>query len=231
MKAVLFDAGGTLIHMDRRFVIQTLNANGVAATLGDFARADILARNEVTRVLRSAHPGTDASRWMIYAGALMRELKCDGAALDRVRTSLMGQHAAGDLWTYVEDGTFELLDALRRSGYRMAIISNADGRVESFLEKAGLTRYFEFVVDSGVFGVEKPDARIFRHALERLQVPAEEALYVGDVYEVDVLGARAVGMDAVLLHNADVDPAWDCRVIKSLGELRAIVRIAYPQPS
>ncbi len=223
MKAVLFDAGGTLIHMDRRFVIQKLNENGVAATLEDFARADTVARNVVTHMLRSESPGDDLARWLVYARTLMQELKCEGDALERVRLALLSQYAAGDLWTYVLDGTFEVLDSLRAAGYRMAIISNADGRVEGFLRKAGLTDYFEFVIDSGVFGIEKPDVRIFKHALDRLGLAAGDAVYVGDVYEVDVLGARAAGMKAILLHNGDRDPHWDCPVIASLSELPGLL--------
>lgn len=223
IKAVIFDAGGTLIHMDRRFVIEKLNEHGVPATLEDYARADIAARNEVTRVLRSGNPGDDSSRWVIYAAALMRELKCQGEALARVREEVWGRHSVGELWTYVLEGTFDVLELLRRAGYRMAIVSNADGRVETFLEKAGLTRFFEFVVDSGIYGVEKPDPRIFQHALERLGVEPAEAIYIGDIYEVDVLGARAAGMNGILLHNADRDPAWDCAVIGSLTELPALL--------
>ncbi|HEX6557904.1 MAG TPA: HAD-IA family hydrolase, partial [Longimicrobiales bacterium] len=220
---VLFDAGGTLIHMDRRFVIQKLNEQGIAATLDDFARADIVARNQVTRVLRSAQPGDDSSRWVVYAGALMRELKCEGAALARVREEVWSRHAVGDLWTYVLDGTFDVLASLRDSGYRMGIVSNADGRVATFLEKAGLLPYFEFIVDSGIFGIEKPDRRIFEHALGRLGVAPAEAIYVGDVYDIDVLGARAAGMPAVLLNGAESDPGWDCPVIESLVQLPALL--------
>ena len=60
------------------------------------------------------------------------------------------------------------------------------------------------VIDSSVFGIEKPDPAIFRAALEALNVAPEEALYVGDLYDVDVVGARAAGMEAdtVVADNA-----------------------------
>jgi HAD superfamily hydrolase (TIGR01509 family) len=81
----------------------------------------------------------------------------------------------------------------------MAVISNADGRVEGLIRDAGLGEYFEFVLDSEVEGVEKPDPEIFLRACERMGVVPEESLYVGDLYPVDVLGAQNVGMRAVLL--------------------------------
>lgn len=220
--SVLFDAGGTLIHMDRRFVIQTLNDNGVAADLDGFARADRIGRRVVSDILRSADPGTDSSRWFAYAQTIMRELKCEGAALDAVRTAMQARHRAGDLWTYVEEGTTEVLEELLDRGHRIGIVSNADGRVAKFLEKAGLLRYFEVVVDSGVFGVEKPDPRIFHHACEQLGVAPADAFYVGDVYEVDVVGARAAGLEPIFITSMD-DGEWDCPVIRSLAELPPLV--------
>ena len=86
--------------------------------------------------------------------------------------------------------THEALARLRAAGIRLGIVSNSDGRVEQALEAAGLRDYFDVVVDSALVGVEKPDPAIFRAALDALGVAAGEALYVGDLYEVDVLGAR-----------------------------------------
>ena len=77
------------------------------------------------------------------------------------------------------------------------MVSNSDGRVEQALAAAGLRHYFDVVIDSALVGVEKPDPRIFHAALEALGVAPEEALYVGDLYDIDVLGARAAGLDAV----------------------------------
>ena len=71
--------------------------------------------------------------------------------------------------------------------------------IRSILTSAGLVGHLDVVIDSGVVGVEKPDARIFGLALGEARVSAEEALYVGDMYSVDVLGARRAGLDPILL--------------------------------
>jgi FMN phosphatase YigB (HAD superfamily) len=65
-------------------------------------------------------------------------------------------------------------------------------------------------------GVEKPDPRIFRIALERAQVEPDDAVYVGDLYSVDVIGARAVGMDAVLLDPGACWAPRDCPQVPGL---------------
>jgi putative hydrolase of the HAD superfamily len=75
--------------------------------------------------------------------------------------------------------------------------------VEGLIEEAGIRDYFEFVMDSHLEGVEKPDPEIFLRGCRRMGVRPEECLYVGDLYPVDVLGARSAGMDAVLLDPMD----------------------------
>ena len=89
---------------------------------------------------------------------------------------------------------------------------------ESILESIGLADRLDFVVDSCVVGVEKPDRRIFELALREAGVDAAEAVYVGDLYSVDVLGARAAGIDAILLDPRGLWGARDCRLARGLAE-------------
>jgi FMN phosphatase YigB (HAD superfamily) len=79
------------------------------------------------------------------------------------------------------------------------------------------------MLDSHEEGVEKPDPRLFEIALERSGARRGETLHVGDLYHVDVQGARSAGLDAVLLDPAGLYADFDCRRIRSLGELPAIV--------
>ena len=222
IKAILFDAGGTLIHMDRRFFIQTLNENGVSADVADLIRADVAAKREISRILRSESPGTDASRWSAYARVLMHELRCEGAALEAVRAAVRARNAAGTLWSHVEEDTIPALEAIRGMGFRLGVVSNADGRVAGFLEYVGLARYFDVIVDSGLYGIEKPDPRIFLHACATLGAEPARTLYIGDVYDVDVVGARRAGLTPILLAQTG-EPDCNCSVIKSLAELPSIV--------
>jgi HAD superfamily hydrolase (TIGR01509 family) len=87
------------------------------------------------------------------------------------------------------------------------------------LERLGLARFFDVVLDSHLEGVEKPDPRLFALALERSGGRAETTLHVGDFYWIDVRGARNASVHAVLLDAADLYPDADCPRVRSLGEL------------
>lgn len=114
-----------------------------------------------------------------------------------------------------------LLGELQQAGYHLGIISNWDHTLEEHCERHGLSRYFDGIYASFVVGSSKPDAGIFRHALDQAGVPPQRALHVGDNYHADVLGARAIGMHPVLLDPNDIYQAADCAVIRSIADLRA----------
>jgi FMN phosphatase YigB (HAD superfamily) len=89
-----------------------------------------------------------------------------------------------------------------------ACISNSNGTVAAILEGLDLARHLDFIIDSSQVGVEKPDPRIFHIALERAGLAAAEAVYVGDLYSIDVVGARAAGLSAILM---DPGACWGSR--------------------
>ena len=93
------------------------------------------------------------------------------------------------------------LDDIRARGVKVAIISNSEGMLERLFTDLDVLRHFDLVVDSGKVGVEKPDPRIFRVALDRFGVSPEHALHLGDMFSTDILGARAAG-----IRHALIDP-------------------------
>jgi putative hydrolase of the HAD superfamily len=92
-----------------------------------------------------------------------------------------------------------LLAELHGLGLRLAVVSNWDPRLPGLLERLHLARWFDAVVYSSAVGVEKPDVRIFRHAVDQLGVSPAAALHVGDARLEDVEGAEAAGLRALLL--------------------------------
>ena len=132
---------------------------------------------------------------------------------------MFARHAEKNLWGNVRERTDETLDELRRRGYRLGVISNADGQVEAMLGAVGLRPHFELVIDSGVVGIDKPDPRIFQLAAGRLGIQPAEAVYVGDIYEIDVQGARAAGMHAVLIDPLGTRGDLDCDRIRAIHDL------------
>src|SRR5207245_8160821 len=111
--------------------------------------------------------------------------------------------------------------------YRLGIVSNFYGNLTRVCEDAGLRSYFSVLVDSAQLGCEKPDPRIFQHALQALGVPASAATFVGDSLPRDMAGARGVGMRHIWLAGAEPSADGPCcrgdRQIRSLRELEAIL--------
>ncbi len=215
LRAVLFDAGNTLLFLDYARMAQAVGAaldlplsgEGLAAHAGEAAQA----------MERAA--GNDGERAAVYLEALFRAAGVPSERMPEVRDCLRRLHQERHLWCSVRDRTHESLSRLRSAGLRLGIVSNSDGRVEEALAAAGLRDYFEVVIDSGLVGVEKPDPAIFRAALDALGIGPEEALYVGDLYEVDVVGARAAGIEVVLLAPSSPGPGRPCRTAASIDEL------------
>jgi HAD superfamily hydrolase (TIGR01509 family) len=215
LRAVLFDAGNTLVFLDYARM-----AEGVGAALDlPLTEQGLASQAGEAGLAMERASGSDQERAAAYLDALFRLGGVPAGRLGEVRNCLTRMHRDRHLWCSVRDRTPEALERLRAVGIRLAVVSNSDGRVEQALRAAGLRDYFEVVIDSNLVGVEKPDPRIFQAALDALGIAPEEALYVGDLYEVDVVGARAAGIEAVLLTSASPGPNRSCRTAASIHEL------------
>lgn len=218
IRAILLDAGNTLVYVDPGRAREVFRALGVETAVDAFRAAEREARAELGRAVEESRAaeglsgGTERHVWHRYFTTLFRGCGVPEARAEEVGNRLRDVHETDHLWTHVEEETEETLERLLDMGFRLAVVSNADGRVERLLEHVGLRPFFEFVLDSHVVGIEKPDPEIFLRACRRLELAPAECLYVGDLYPVDVLGARAAGLRAVLLdpfgdhqHRTDVD--------------------------
>jgi putative hydrolase of the HAD superfamily len=139
--------------------------------------------------------------------------------------ALKRHNEADCLWRVIHADTAGVLEELRQRGLELGVVSNADGRIAGDIQRRGLGNHFATIVDSHVVGVEKPDPRIFSIAMERIGTTPEQSIYVGDVYAIDIAGARNAGMDAILLDTLDRYPGnLDCRRIRGLSELLDFLR-------
>ncbi|NIW35262.1 MAG: HAD-IA family hydrolase [Gemmatimonadetes bacterium] len=221
LRAVLLDAGGTLIHPDHEFILGRLAEEGVEADATAYEEARRRADAVVGDILRSDDPGDDDTRIHAWFVTLLTVLGLPGERLAAVGEDIRMRHEEDALWIRPVPGTLEMLRGLRAAGLRLGVISNADGRVARYLANAGLADEFEIILDSGELGIEKPDPRIFQLALERLGVRSEEAVYVGDTWEVDVVGAREAGLRPIYLGA----PRDGVRCIAGILELPAALDI------
>jgi HAD superfamily hydrolase (TIGR01509 family) len=220
LKAVIFDAGNTLIYLDHeRMAVEVGAALGMPISAAALDRSVADATRAVEGPSGVAAGRADRDRARVYLERLFAGAGVPADRMDEVARTLRRLHEEWHLWCRTIPGTAEALDRLRGAGLRLAVVSNSDGRVEEALTAAGIRDRFELVLDSALIGVEKPDPAIFRAALSALKVAPEEALYVGDLYEVDVVGARAAGMEAILLVPAGAGPDPECRRVESLVAL------------
>ena len=208
----MFDAGNTLVFLDYDRM-----AARVSAALDIPLEGQALASHAPAAAHAMERAGSDQERAAAYLEALFLAAGVPAERLHEVRRTLVAMHQELHLWSSVPTETRDALRRLQAAGLRLGVVSNSEGRVHEALDAAGLREFFDAVVDSGLVGIEKPDPRIFHIALEELGVRPEEAIYVGDLYDVDVLGARAAGIDAVLLGPGD--PDRPCRTTRSIKEV------------
>ena len=116
------------------------------------------------------------------------------------------------------------LAKLKEMGLATGVLSNLNEDLSPLVAELGVAGYLDVLVTSKEVGAEKPDPRMFQAALKRADVQPGEAVHVGDQYHSDVGGARAVGINAVLLDRGDWYPdITDCPRIANLPELVALL--------
>ncbi|XP_026759991.2 rhythmically expressed gene 2 protein-like [Galleria mellonella] len=122
--------------------------------------------------------------------------------VNSVATELIEDYKTAKCWSAAE-GSDILLDSIQKRGITVGIISNFDPRLYDVLGSIGIINKFDFIVTCYEFGFSKPDAKIFRHALERCKqsVKPSEALHIGDDVKTDYEGARLAGWHAVLISD------------------------------
>jgi putative hydrolase of the HAD superfamily len=103
------------------------------------------------------------------------------------------------------------------------VVSNRTEPYLDLVDSVGLTGYFDFILAAGEVNAWKPDPQIFEHALERAGTLPEEAIYVGDNYYADIIGARGAGLHPVLYDPETIFPDADCAVIPALPHLNDLL--------
>ena len=236
-KAVLIDLGNTLmtpVPVDGDAVAR-LEAERLRTVLRGFGFADLSGLEEALRryaeVDRLAHARSlKTLRERLGKDILRRVLRDAGFALTpaqalaAARAQWLGFPAYG--WRAYPDAT-ETLRALKERGFSVAIVSNGSHGVDFWrqdLEEFGWLAYLDAIFSSGDLIWRKPHPLLFERALEALGVSPDEALMVGDMVEMDVAGAKALGITAVWKRNGQpLPPSADADyTIDHLGELLAL---------
>lgn len=218
--AILLDALGTLVSLEppaprlraelnKRFGVAVSPAQArqaIAAEIG-YYRAHLDEGRDGSSLAALRSRCAEALR-----GALPREL--DGIPGDELTEALL----ASLRFTAFPD-VRSALSAWRRAGARIVVVSNWDISLHEVLERVSLTPLLDAVLTSAEAGARKPSPVIFERALVLARSGARGAVHVGDSLEEDVAGARAAGIEPVLISRERRISARGVRMIASLGEL------------
>ena len=239
LKAVLLDWGGTLMQDAWS---DEIAREGHTAGLAAIAREGLPTAEAFTRYVSDR----DAELFPLVgddeidiADVMRRSFADHGVDLtdDDVRLFLTAAHDVWASYYSLAATTHALLEALRRRGLRLALVSNTaspEWLLRPVLERQGLIDRVDAVVLSSEVGKRKPHPAIFERALAEVGARPEEALFVGDRVEADVLGASRVGMKTVqaLWFRADDVPPQvepDFQAFTQMDVLNAVDRLLAPR--
>lgn len=215
MQPYLFlDAGWTLLFPNQRLMRQLIGQYGYEVSEERLRRLMAeFVRNFDERLRRDGQAEFNLFQWVLEGAGVQR------SHIPSIAKEFQLLDAEGRLWASTYPWVHETLTHLAAQGYRMSVISNADGRVAEELASIGLAGYFEEVFDSHIVGYAKPDPRLFEHALTWLKLRPAECLFVGDVYYVDVLGANRANIAAVHLDPYGLYEGWPGHHLPNIAAL------------
>ena len=224
IETLFLDAGGVLCHPSWTRVSAALADQGVTVSADRLAAAEPFAKRDIDHA-RVVGATDDARRgWLYFDRVLQHAGIAVSEATDAALALMREYHRQHNLWEHVPADVTPTLQRFRALGLRLVVVSNANGRLRHLFDRLELTPFFDVVLDSHEWGVEKPDPRLFQIALEQAGADAAATAHVGDLFHIDVAGARAAGLrEGILLDSAGLYGGVDCRRIRTLDELASAI--------
>ena len=227
IRAVLFDFDGTLVYQepDSFDMIGAFCAEIGQPLSADAERQGRRTRHEyfVAPVILEQISGLPPDQfWRQFNRRLLEALGIQGN-LDHLADELEARFANVEMVYYCPEVVGHTLAELRARGYRLGLVTNRNNveRFYDLLDQMALRSRFDLALASGEVGVRKPEPGILSAALERIGATAGEALYVGDNYWADVVGARRAGVTPVLLDPYHLFPEAGCLILEQIEDLLA----------
>jgi HAD superfamily hydrolase (TIGR01509 family) len=233
IQTLSLDVGNTLISIDFPRISSELQVRGFTISPRDLRRAEAASRPTFSSRMGKASGKVDYSFGSYLETVLSHADSSQSPGREEIGSlaadladALETEGQANRIWRWVLPGVPEALENFRSLGLQLVALSNSDGSAELSLKEAGLRNYFSTVIDSAIVGYEKPDPRIFEHALSASGARKESTLHVGDLYHPDVEGARDAGLYALLLDPFGDWQLEDCESLPDLSALAAVLREA-----
>ena len=163
IKVVFFDVGNTLLFPNRDRIHAPLTERGFHPDPEHLRDLECRTKNQFDAMM-TTNGSPDHSFWWMFYSQLLSEI---GLSDDAVRDQLVSGIRDSANWDQSRPGTADHLREIGQS-HRIAVISNADGRIEDVLRRCGIADCFHTITDSGLVGYEKPHPEIFRQALKSM---------------------------------------------------------------
>ena len=209
---IFFDVGNTLLFPNRARMLAPISADR-HPTLEAWQALERRTKREFDQGLMEGR--VDRGFWWTFHTYLLQQVNSED---ETIRDTLVENTQNSANWDQILPGTRDALERLRQQ-YSIAVISNADGKIDAVLRRCGIMDCFASITDSGKVGHEKPHPAIFEAALREMTADPAQSLYVGDVYSVDYVGATNAGMRAVLFDVAGAYRDLDFPRVDSLAGL------------
>ena len=219
LDTLFLDAGGVLVFPNWDRVSDTLARHGAQVASHALMAAEPYAKFAIDQSIRTGHSSDSQRMWWYMELVLENAGVTLNEATAEALTELRAYHAEHNLWEYVPPDVPAALDRLAQLGLRLVVVSNANGALHRLFDRVNLTRYFACICDSWLEGVEKPDPKFFQIAMNRSGASADTTMHVGDLYHVDVVGARNSGLRQMLVDPHDLYRDYDADRVRSLAEL------------
>jgi putative hydrolase of the HAD superfamily len=168
----------------------------------------------------------DASEmWSELYAKMLKEIGIDGD-VRLIGRAIYDHFGDGDRWRTYPD-VVPVFKRLKDESFRLALVSNWDSRLAKLCFDMGLDRYLDSILSSASIGLIKPDPNIYVVACQRLAVEPARAVHVGDHYYADILGARSIGINPVMIDRFGGGHQADVPVIEDLYGLLRILAVPY----
>jgi len=230
IKAVFFDWFNTLAHYDpprEELQSQALQEYGIHVspqriTPGLLAADKDYFTANASYPIRQRSPEEQVEIFTRYQSTVLTEAGINAPTEPDTLMKIMRrvQQLSQGVGFVLFDDVIPTMTTLQEQHFKIGLLTNLDRDMKPICRELGIEPYIDLAVTSGEVGVDKPQPPIFLAALQRADVSAAEAVHVGDHYALDVIGARGVGITAILIDRHNVYPEVnDCPRISTLTEL------------
>lgn len=224
-KAIIFDLDGTLRVSRPRFMdalFDVMRAQGFAIESARWKEVERWVHYYWARSPELQHDleqHGDGYPWPLFMHRLLKKAGIDASPDDALRVVEVFNEVYQPE-SVLMPGARETLEQLRHGDWVVGLLSNRRDPYHDELRALGIAEFFDFTLAAGEVGIWKPEPGVFHVALERAgHVPPEASVYIGDNYYADVKGARAAGMDVILVDSRNIFEDVDCPRVRELPEI------------